>query len=277
VFVAALQMVSSESLAYNLAQARRLLKQAADQGAELAVLPEYFCLIGARDDDKLAIQERFGAGPIQDFIAAQAQQLGVWIVAGTLPLTPDVPPAAGASPRVLNSSLAFDPQGACVARYDKMHLFRFDNGREAYDESRVLQAGTHPSQFALKSKDGHVWQVGMSVCYDLRFAELYRAYAAQGADLLLVPSAFTHTTGQAHWEVLLRARAIENLSFVAAAAQGGVHPSERRTWGQSMVVDPWGTVLAQQAQEPGVVLAECDAAQLARCRSQLPALKHRLL
>jgi nitrilase len=276
-FVAALQMVSSASLADNLAQARRLLQEAADQGAELAVLPEYFCLIGARDDDKLAIQERFGAGPIQDFIAAQAQALGLWIVAGTLPLTPDGPPDLGASPRVLNSSLAFDPQGLCVARYDKMHLFRFDNGREAYDESRVLQAGTHPRQFALKSKDGHVWQVGMSVCYDLRFAELYRAYAARGADLLLVPSAFTHTTGQAHWEVLLRARAIENLSFVAAAAQGGTHPSGRRTWGQSMVVDPWGTVLAQQAQEPGVILAECDAAQLARCRSQLPALQHRLL
>ena len=164
-----------------------------------------------------------------------------------------------------------------MARYDKMHLFRYDNGREAYDESRVLTAGVSPSQFALASRDGHVWQVGMSVCYDLRFPELYRSYAALGADLLLVPSAFTHTTGLAHWEVLLRARAIENLSFVAAAAQGGTHPSGRRTWGQSMLVDPWGTVLAQQAQEPGVVIAELDAAQLAQCRSQLPALQHRLL
>ncbi len=276
-FVAALQMVSTESLNDNLAQAKRLLQEAADQGAELAVLPEYFCLIGAKDDDKLAIQERFGAGPIQDFVAAQAQALGLWVVAGTLPLTPETPTPAGAQPRVLNSSLAFDPHGVCVARYDKMHLFRYDNGREAYDESRVLEAGSAPTQFALPSKDGHVWQVGMSVCYDLRFAELYRGYAAHGADLLLVPSAFTHTTGQAHWEVLLRARAIENLSYVAAAAQGGVHPSGRRTWGQSMVVDPWGAVLAQQAQEPGVVLADCDAALLARCRSQLPALQHRLL
>ncbi len=276
-FVAALQMVSTESLPANLAQAKRLLQHAADRGAELAVLPEYFCLIGAKDDDKLAIQERLGAGPIQDFIAAQAQALGLWIVAGTLPLTPDAPTPPGAQPRVFNSSLAFDPQGVCVARYDKVHLFRFDNGREAYDESRVLQAGTQPTQFALPSKDGHVWQVGMSVCYDLRFAELYRGYAASGADLLLVPSAFTHTTGQAHWEVLLRARAIENLSFVAAAAQGGVHPGGRRTWGQSMVVDPWGVVLAQQAQEPGVVMAECQAAELARCRSQLPALQHRVL
>jgi nitrilase len=275
--IAAIQMVSTGSVADNLAQAKRLLQQAADQGAELAVLPEYFCLIGAKDDDKLAVQEQFGAGPIQDFIASLSQALGLWIVAGTLPLTPETPGPGAAQPRVLNSSLAFDPHGACVARYDKMHLFRFDNGREAYDESGVLQAGTHPSQFALASNDGHVWQVGMSVCYDLRFPELYRSYAALGADLLLVPSAFTHTTGLAHWEVLLRARAIENLSFVAAAAQGGTHPSGRRTWGQSMVVDPWGTVLAQQAQEPGVVLAECDAAQLARCRSQLPALQHRVL
>ncbi len=281
--VAALQMVSSEVVADNLAQARVLLERSAAQGAELAVLPEYFCLIGARDSDKLAIQEPLGTGPIQDFIASHARQLGMWIVAGTLPLTPSPSapsaPAGTAAevPRVLNTSLAFDPQGACVARYDKMHLFRYNNGREAYDESRVLQAGSTPTQFSLASRDGHTWQVGMSVCYDLRFPELYRSYAARGADLLLVPSAFTHTTGQAHWEVLLRARAVENLSSVAAAAQGGTHPSGRRTWGQSMLVDPWGTVLAQQAQEPGVVMAELDAAYLAQCRSQLPALQHRLL
>jgi nitrilase len=276
-FAAALQMVSTESLADNLAQAGMLLQQAADAGAELALLPEYFCLIGRHDQDKLAIQEPFGAGPIQDFMAAQARRLGLWIVAGTLPLTPENAAPVGAVQRVFNSSLAFNPQGDCVARYDKMHLFRYDNGRESYDESRVLQAGSLPCQFALASRDGHVWQVAMSVCYDLRFAELYRAYAARGADLLLVPSAFTHTTGQAHWEVLLRARAIENLSFVAAAAQGGTHPSGRQTWGQSMLVDPWGTVLAQQAQGPGVVMAELDAAHLAQCRSQLPALQHRLL
>ena len=277
--VAALQMVSSGVVADNLAQASALLEQAAAQGAELAVLPEYFCLVGVRD--KLAIQEPLGAGPIQDFIASQARKLGLWIVAGTLPLTPSTMPTtaatAGGVPRVFNTSLAFDPQGVCVARYDKMHLFRYDSGREAYDESRVLKAGASPSLFALASRDGHTWQVGMSVCYDLRFPELYRSYAARGADLLLVPSAFTHTTGQAHWEVLLRARAIENLSFVAAAAQGGTHPSGRRTWGQTMLVDPWGTVLAQQANEPGVVIAELDAAQLAQCRSQLPALQHRLL
>ena len=269
--IAAIQMVSGTSLDGNLQAAAALLAQAAQQGAELAVLPEYFCTMGRRDTDKLAIQERFGAGPIQAFLAEQARAHGLWIVGGTLPLS------TTQADRVYNSSLAFDPQGRCVARYDKVHLFRFDNGREAYDESRVLLPGTQPVAFDLPSRDGHRWRVGLSVCYDLRFAELYRAYAAQGADLLLVPSAFTYTTGQAHWDVLLRARAVENLCFVAAAAQGGVHENGRRTWGHSLVVDPWGAVLAQQAQEPGVVLAEMDAGRLAAVRAQLPALQHRVL
>ncbi len=272
--VAAIQMVSTGAVQDNLAQAGLLLEQAAKAGAELAVLPEYFCLIGQHDGEKLAIQEHFGSGPIQDFLSEQARRLSMWIVGGTLPLSTS---AAGDSDKVFNSSLAFDPLGACAARYDKIHLFRFDNGSESYDESRVLQAGHQPVQFALPSRDGHTWTVGMSVCYDLRFAELYRTHSAAGADLLLVPSAFTYTTGQAHWELLLRTRAVENLSFVVAAAQGGTHPNGRRTWGQSLAIDPWGTVLAQQAQEPGVVLAELDAAQLARCRMQLPALQHRLL
>jgi nitrilase len=269
--VAAIQMVSTAQVADNLQQARALLQQAAAQGAELAVLPEYFCLIGQHDADKLAIQEPFGSGPIQQFLSDAARELGLWLVGGTLPLR-----GAGEH-KVFNSSLAFDPQGQCVARYDKIHLFRFDNGREAYDESRVLERGHLPTRFALPSRDGHTWQVGMSVCYDLRFAELYRAYAAAGVDLLLVPAAFTHTTGKAHWEVLLRARAIENLAYVAAAAQGGVHPNGRQTWGQSILVNPWGQVLAQQAQEPGVVLADLDVVALQRWRSQLPSLQHRVL
>ncbi len=269
--VAALQMVSTDTLSDNLSLAHTLLQDAAKGGAELAILPEYFCLMGQHDTDKLAIQEAFGNGPIQQFLAQAARSLGLWVVGGTLPLS-------SADPRrVCNSSLAFNPQGECVARYDKIHLFRFDNGQESYDESRVLQAGSQPTRFALPARDGHTWQVGMSVCYDLRFAELYRAYAEQGVDLLLVPSAFTHTTGQAHWEVLLRARAIENLSYVAAAAQGGLHSNGRHTWGQSMLVDPWGQVLAQQAQGSGVVCHELDAATLAQRRSQLPALQHRLL
>jgi len=269
--IAAIQMVSGASAQENLQAAATLLAQAADQGAELALLPEYFCLMGQRDTDKLAIQERFGAGPIQDFLAAQAQALGLWIVGGTLPISTAQPD------KVYNSCLAFDPSGNCVARYDKIHLFRFDNGREAYDESRVLVPGTQAVLFDLPSRDGHSWRVGLSICYDLRFAELYRAYAAQGADLVLVPSAFTYTTGQAHWELLLRTRAVENLCFVAAAGQGGVHDNGRRTWGQSLVVDPWGAVLAQQAQESGIVMADMDAARLAAVRKQLPALQHRVL
>ena len=269
--IAAIQMVSTGQLADNLQQAATLLAEAAAQGAELAMLPEYFCLIGQHDADKLAIQEPYGSGPIQQFLADRARQLGLWIVGGTLPLTATQPD------RVYNSSLVFDPQGQCVARYDKIHLFRFDNGVERYDESRVLERGASPTCFVLPSKDGHRWQVGLSVCYDLRFPELYRHYAGQGVDLILVPSAFTHTTGKAHWEVLLRARAIENLAFVAAAAQGGVHPNGRHTWGQSIAIDPWGQVLADQAQEPGVVLADLNADTLMQRRTQLPALQHRLL
>jgi nitrilase len=279
--VAVIQMVSGSNVQANLTQARTLLQSAAHQGAELAVLPEYFCLMGQRDADKLAIGEPFGRGPLQQFLADQARSLGLWLVGGTLPLVPvqTLADAAEATDgaRVSNSSLVFSPTGECVARYDKIHLFRFDNGLERYDESQVLMAGAQPTTFDLPSKDGHIWRIGMSVCYDLRFAELYRAYANAGTHLMLVPSAFTFTTGQDHWEVLLRARAIENLSFVAAAAQGGLHDNQRRTWGQAMLVDPWGKVLAQQAQGPGVVLAELDFAALAACRSRLPALQHRVL
>ncbi|WP_096698265.1 carbon-nitrogen hydrolase family protein [Polaromonas sp. AER18D-145] len=266
--VAALQMVSRTSVPANLAMARQLLERAAAQGAELAVLPEYFCVMGLKDTDKLAVQEAAGEGPIQDFLARSARELGLWIVGGTVPL--------GASDRqhVRNSSLVYAPTGQCVARYDKIHLFRFDNGLEQYDESRVIESGAAPVTFELPSADGHRYRVGLSVCYDLRFPELYRAMKA---DLLLVPSAFTRTTGQAHWEVLLRARAIENLAYVVAAAQGGAHDNGRRTWGQSLVVDPWGEVLGEQAQGPAVVLAEVSAARLRAVRLQLPALDHGVL
>jgi nitrilase len=269
--IAAIQMVSTGHVQDNLQQAATLLAQAAAQGAELAVLPEYFCLIGQHDADKLDIQEPFGSGPIQQFLADTARANGLWIVGGTMPLT------ATQANRVFNSTLVFDPNGGCAARYDKIHLFRFDNGAERYDESRVLERGATPTQFALPSKDGHIWQIGLSVCYDLRFPELYRGYAEQGVDLILVPSAFTHTTGKAHWEILLRARAIENLAYVAAAAQGGVHPNGRQTWGQSMVIDPWGEVLAELPQGAGVVLADLSPPTLSVRRGQLPALDHRVL
>jgi predicted amidohydrolase len=268
--IAALQTVSGASVAGNLDTARGLLAQAARAGAELAVLPEYFCLMGQRDGDKLAVRETFGDGPIQAFLGSAARELGLWIVGGTLPLVAD------SERHVRNATLAFSPEGRCVARYDKIHLFRYDNGRgEQYDESRVIEAGATPQAFTLPSRDGHGWRVGLSVCYDLRFPELYRALAA---DLLLVPSAFTHGTGQAHWEILLRARAIENLAYVAAPAQGGRHENGRRTWGHSMVVDPWGVVLAQhEAEGAGVVLAELTHERLRQVRGQLPALEHRVL
>ena len=266
--VAAIQMVSGTALQSNLDTAARLLAQAAAQGAELAVLPEYFCVMGLRDTDKLRIQETAGAGVIQDFLSHWAHALGLWIVGGTLPM-------ATADPgRARNCSLAYAPSGQRVARYDKIHLFRFSQGLEDYDETRVLEPGAQPVRFELASRDGFVYTVGMSICYDLRFPELYRALKA---DLLLVPSAFTYTTGQAHWEVLLRARAIENQAYVLAAAQGGTHENGRRTWGRSMLVDPWGKVLAQQEEGGGVVMGELSGETLQDVRGRLPALSHRVL
>lgn len=269
--IAAIQMVSGMQVPTNLQVAGELVAQAAAQGAELVVLPEYFCLLAASDADKLAAQEDAATasvapiGPIQTFLADTARRHKIWLVGGTLPLS------TTQRQRVRNSCLVFNPQGQQVARYDKIHLFAFDNGRESYDESRVLEPGTTPVCFSLPSRDGHTWRVGLSVCYDLRFGQLYRALQA---DLLLVPSAFTHTTGQAHWETLLRARAIENLAYVAAPAQGGQHANGRITWGHTMVVSSWGEVLAQRAKGAGVVLADISMPQLVQRRTQLPALAH---
>lgn len=269
--VAALQMVSGLRWADNLAQARGLLQQAADAGAELAVLPEYFSAMGLQDSDKLAWAEGAGDGAVQSFLATAARELGLWIVGGTLPL------ATSDAQRVCNTSLVYAPDGACVARYDKIHLFRFDQGDEHYDEGRVIEAGSAPVQFALPARSGHVWCVGLSVCYDLRFPELFRAHARAGADLLLVPSAFTHTTGQAHWELLLRARAVENQAYVLAPAQGGVHANGRHTWGHSMLVDPWGDVLTSLPQGSGMVQGTVQALRVQQVRAQMPVLEHRVL
>ena len=262
--IAALQMVSTPCVEDNLAAAARLIGEAAAAGAELVALPEYFCLMGRAERDKLAVAEPYGAGPIQAMLAEAARRHGVWIGGGTLPI------ASGDPDYVLNASCVYAPDGSLAARYDKMHLFRYDNGRENYDEGRVLLAGDEP---VTVEADG--CRVGLSVCYDLRFPELYRALMDPPCDLLSVPSAFTHTTGQAHWELLLRTRAVENQCYVIAPAQGGLHENGRRTWGHSMIVDPWGEILDVLPEGEGVVMAELDPARIAEVRTQLPALMHR--
>jgi deaminated glutathione amidase len=266
--IAALQMVSTTSVERNLAAARRLIAQAAGAGAKLVGLPEYFCFMGQTDRDKLAIAEAAGDGPIQRMLSDAAREHGLWVIGGTLPIRSNDPQLA------LNASCVYAPDGALAARYDKMHLFKYDNGREQYDEGLVLLAGAEP--VALQCGE---LRVGLSVCYDLRFPELYRSLMFSNGhppcDLLAVPSAFTHTTGKAHWELLLRARAVENQAYVIAPAQGGVHENGRRTFGHSMVVNPWGEVEALLAVGEGVVLAEVDAARIASVRTQLPALEHR--
>jgi nitrilase len=262
--IAALQMVSTPDVNRNLGTAAGLIAQAAAAGARLVALPEYFCLMGQRDDDKLAIAEADGDGPIQRFLAGAAKQHGVWLVGGTLPIHAATPG------KVRNACCVWGPDGQRVARYDKIHLFAFNNGREAYDEGRVLEAGDTPVAF-----DADGLRVGLSVCYDLRFPELYRRLMQPACDVLVVPAAFTHTTGQAHWELLLRARAVENQCVVLASAQGGLHENGRRTFGHSMVIDPWGTVLACQNEGEGMALAEVDLARRDAVRTQLPALAHR--
>lgn len=264
--VAAIQMVSAPDWPSNRAAAERLVRQAAGAGAGLVLLPEYFCLIGHADRDKLELAEDAGHGPIQDFLAVLAAELGIWLVGGTLPVR------GAAEGRVLNRSVVFAPDGRIAGHYDKVHLFAFDNGRESYDEGRTLRAGEQP----VAVQCGPL-RVGLSICYDLRFPELYRALMQPPCDLLVVPAAFTHTTGQAHWEILLRARAVENQCYVLAAAQGGTHGNGRRTWGRSMIVDPWGEVLAMRDEGEGVVVADVDPARIESVRRQLPALAHRRL
>ena len=262
--VGLVQMVSTPSVAENLDAAGKLVAQAAGQGAKLVALPEYFCILGARDTDKVAARERDGSGPIQEFLSGTAKRLGVWIVGGSVPLECPDPG------KVRNSCLVYDAEGRRVARYDKIHLFGLELGAERFDEAKTIEAGSTPC--AIESPFG---RVALSVCYDVRFPELYRTLAPM--DIILVPSAFTATTGAAHWETLLRARAIENLAWVLAPAQGGTHPNGRRTHGHSMVVDPWGKVVAERASGPGVVVADVDPAFQEKMRRGLPALTHRVL
>lgn len=263
--VAALQMVSAADLQTNLQQAQKLIAQAAEQGAQLVALPEYFCFLGHKDHDKLALREQPGHGPIQQFLSQQAHQHKLWIVGGTLPLD------TGSPDHIYNASLVYDSLGNQVARYDKIHLFGFRKGNEAYDESVSIKPGS-----GLPVSVGTPFgRMGLSICYDLRFPELYRAMG--DLTLIVVPSAFTYTTGSAHWEILLRARAIENQCYVLAPAQGGKHQNGRRTWGHSMLIDPWGDILAVHNEGPGVVCGLVDTERLNDVRASLPALRHRVL
>jgi deaminated glutathione amidase len=264
--VAALQMTSGPDVAANLEQARALLEDAAARGARLAALPENFSFMGLKDADKRAIAEADGSGPAQDFLAASARRLRLWIVGGTVPL------AAGADGRVAAASLVYDSDGRRVARYDKIHLFDVDiPGRaESYRESAHVAPGAGATVL-----DTPVGRVGLSVCYDVRFPELYRHLSALGAQILTVPSAFTSPTGRAHWETLLRARAIENLCYVIAPAQSGFHPSGRETYGDSMIVDFWGRVLQRLPRGRGCAVAEVDLNLQAGVRESFPALVHR--
>ena len=262
--LAALQMISGPDVGPNLQTAGRLVAEAAAAGATLAALPEYFPLIGARDADRLAAREREGEGPIQDFLADAACRHGLWLVGGSIPLHADDPG------KLRNTCLVFDPQGRRVARYDKIHLFGFTKGSESYDEAATIERGHDVAAF-----DGPCGRTGLSICYDLRFPELFRALGTM--DLLVLPAAFTETTGRAHWEMLLRARAVENQCYVLASAQGGRHPTGRMTHGNSMIIDPWGEVLARMDKGEGVVVADFDAQRIADTRASLPALKHRIL
>lgn len=266
--IAAIQMVSAATVDANLETAARLIRQAAEGGARLVVLPEFFCLLGRKDTDKVDIREPANDGPIQHFLADVARESGVWLIGGTVPIASREPR------RILNTCLMHRPDGSLAARYDKIHLFGFRRGEDRFDESATIMPGRTPVVCDLVEAQAS-WRIGLSVCYDLRFPEYYRALGT--VDLIVVPSAFTYVTGQAHWEILLRARAIENQCYVLAPAQGGRHENGRRTWGDTMLIDPWGEILARLPEGEGVVAGTLSAARIAEVRGQLPALAHRTL
>lgn len=267
--VAAIQMVSSDAVEENLQQAGELLEEAARQGARLAVLPETFACFAANQQQALARQER-EQQTLSTFLADRARQWGIYVVGGTIPVFSD--PAATAPCAV---SMLFSPGGMRLASYEKIHLFDVEVGdsQGSYRESDTYRAGHSPVSVALG--EARPWVLGLSVCYDLRFPELYRLYQSQGCNLLTVPAAFTRTTGEAHWELLLRARAVENQCFVIGANQGGQHTAKRATSGGSCIVDPWGEVLAKVDRGPGVAVAELDYRRLVEIRQRMPIAEHR--
>jgi deaminated glutathione amidase len=261
--VAAIQMASGPNVGANLSEAERLIGMAVAQGAKLVVLPEFFAIMGSKESDKIAVRETEGKGPIQKFMSHMAKQHKIWLI-GSLPLE------ANATDKVRNACLVYDDKGKLAARYDKIHLFGLDLGNERYREEETIEPGD--KVVVVETPFG---RIGLSICYDLRFPELYRAMG--DVDLIVIPSAFTETTGKAHWEILVRARAVENLAYVVAAAQGGYHLSGRETHGNSMIVDPWGVVLDRLPRGSGVVIAGINPNYQASLRKSLPALTHRTL
>ncbi len=262
--VAAIQMASSPNVAANLAEAERLIEMAVKQGARLVALPEYFAIMGQKDTDKVEAREALGKGPIQKFLSSTAKKHKIWLVGGSIPLEASVPN------KVRNSCLVYDDKGKLVARYDKIHLFGLNLGAEQYREQETIEPGDQV--VVVKTPFG---RIGLAICYDLRFPELFRAMGQ--VDLIVLPSAFTATTGKAHWEPMVRSRAIENLAYVIAPAQGGYHLSGRETHGHSMIVDPWGVILDQLPRGSGVVIANINPSYQASLRASLPALTHRTI
>ena len=262
--IAAIQMRVGSEVPVNLKEAARLIDIAVTKGAKLVVLPEYFCIMGMKDADKVMLREEEGSGPIQDFLSKTAKSHGIWLVGGSVPLVSSRPD------KVKNSCLVYDDSGKQIARYDKIHLFNLKFGKEHYAEEETIEAGT--KVVTLESPFG---RIGLSICYDLRFPELYRSM--EKVDIILAPSAFTSFTGKAHWEILVRARAIENMAYMIAPAQIGRHINGHETYGDSMIVDPWGVILDHLPKGPGVVLANINPSYQKNLRNSFPALKHRTL
>jgi deaminated glutathione amidase len=262
--IAAIQMASGPQVSANLNEAERLIEVAANQGAKLVALPEYFAIMGLKETDKVAVREEEGKGPIQAFLSKMAKKHKIWLIGGSVPLTSNF------ANKVRNSCLVYDDKGKQVARYDKIHLFGLDLGNEHYHEEKTIEAGSD-----IQVVDTPFGKIGLSICYDLRFPELYRAMGE--VNMIIVPAAFTDTTGRAHWETLIRARAIENLCYVIAPAQGGYHLSGRETHGNSMIVDPWGVILDRLPRGSGVVIATMNPQYQSSLRNSLPALKHRTI
>ena len=265
----AIQMVSTPVVSENLRVAADFIARAANEGAKLILLPEYFAAMVKNDEERSKIAEPFGQGIIQDFLQTTAVKHSIWLIGGSLPIKAE----EQSEPKIYNASLAFSPEGKCVARYDKIHLFSYQSARETYNESAHALAGKTPVSFATP-----FGKIGLSICYDLRFPELFRAFSKENPlDLILMPAAFTHATGKDHWEILLRARAIENQCYVLAAAQGGFHDNGRETWGQSALIDPWGVILAERKKGQALVMGEMAHEKINEVRQKIPALNHRVL